>query len=133
MAAFQLIGFINTIKYLPDALLVYVDEYKRGYKKQDGTIVSEKYMTWKIIFKSYFRKYVSAHFGDGMLVEIKGDILPYAIEKDKLIEGYSVIGQTINMASYPKSTVKREIKMIKDSQSSTDEIPDLESYIEPDF
>lgn len=133
MAAFQLIGFINTIKYLPDALLVFVDEYKRGYKKQDGTIVSEKYMTWKCIFKPYFKKYVSEHFGDGMLVEIKGDILPYAIEKDKLIEGYSVIGQTINMASYPKSTVKREIKMIKDSQSSADEIPDLESYIEPDF
>lgn len=133
MAAFQLTGFINTVKYLPDALLVFVDEYKRGYKKQDGTIVSEKYMTWKIIFKSYFRKYVSEHFGDGMLVEIKGDIMPYAIEKEKLIDGYSVIGQTINMASYPKSTVKREIKMIKDSQLNADETPDLDGYIEPDF
>lgn len=126
-------GFINTIKYLPDALLVYVDEYKRGYKKQDGTIVDDKYLSWKCIFKQGFTKYINKHFGDGMLVEVKGEIMPYAIEKDKLIDGYSVIAQTINIASYPKSAIKREIKMIKDSQSNADETPDLESFITPDF
>lgn len=133
MASFQVTGFINTIKYLPDALLVYVDEYKRGYKKQDGTIVDDKYLSWKCIFKQGFAKYINKHFGDGMLVEVKGEIMPYAIEKDKLIDGYSVIAQTINVASYPKSAIKREIKMIKDSQSNADETPDLESFITPDF
>ena len=133
MASFQLTGFINTIKYLPDAILVYVDEYKRGYKKQDGTIVDDKYLSWKCIFKQGFAKYINKHFGDGMLVEVKGEIMPYAIEKDKLIDGYSVIAQTINVASYPKSAIKREIKMIKDSQSNADETPDLESFITPDF
>lgn len=133
MASFQVTGFINTIKYLPDALLVYVDEYKRGYKKQDGTIVDDKYLSWKCIFKQGFAKYINKHFGDGMLVEVKGEIMPYAIEKDKLIDGYSVIAQTINIASYPKSAIKREIKMIKDSQSNADETPDLESFITPDF
>lgn len=133
MASFQVTGFVNTIKYLPDALLVYVDEYKRGYKKQDGTIVDDKYLSWKCIFKQGFAKYINKHFGDGMLVEVKGEIMPYAIEKDKLIDGYSVIAQTINIASYPKSAIKREIKMIKDSQSNADETPDLESFITPDF
>lgn len=133
MASFQVTGFINTIKYLPDALLVYVDEYKRGYKKQDGTIVDDKYLSWKCIFKQGFAKYINKHFGDGMLVEVKGEIMPYAIEKDKLIDGYSVIAQTINVASYPKSAIKREIKMIKDSQSNADETPDLDGYITPDF
>lgn len=133
MASFQVTGFINTIKYLPDSLLVYVDEYKRGYKKQDGTIVDDKYLSWKCIFKQGFAKYISKHFGDGMLVEVKGEIMPYAIEKEKLIDGYSVIAQTINVASYPKSATKREIKMIKDSQSNMGEKPDLDSFITPDF
>lgn len=34
MADFTVTGFINTVKYLPDAALVFIDEFKRGYEQQ---------------------------------------------------------------------------------------------------
>ena len=73
MADFTVIGYINTIKYLPDSCLVFIDEFKRGYRKQDGTMVDDKYMSWKCIFKPYFKKFINDHFNQGMLVQVKGD------------------------------------------------------------
>lgn len=133
MASFQVTGFINTIKYLQESVLVFVDEFHKGYKKPNGEVVEDKYLTWKCIFKPYFKKYVAKHFGNGMLVEVKGEIMPYAIEKERLVDGYSVIGQTINLASYPKATLKAETRMIKDSQTSVNETPNLDEYNAPDF
>ena len=133
MAAFHVIGFINTIKYLPDACLVFIDEYKAGYKKPNGDIVEDKYISWKIIYKGYFKKYINTHFNNGMLVDVKGDIRPYAIEKEKIIDGYSVIGETINIYSYPRASVKQEQRMVKDSQLHASGTPDLEAFNRPDF
>ena len=133
MAAFHVIGFINTIKYLPDACLVFIDEYKAGYKKPNGDIVEDKYISWKIIYKEYFKKYINTHFNNGMLVEVKGDIRPYAIENEKIIDGYSVIGETINIYSYPRASVKQEQRMVKDSQLHASGTPDLEAFNKPDF
>ena len=133
MAAFHVIGFINTIKYLPDACLVFIDEYKAGYKKPNGDIVEDKYISWKVIYKGYFKKYINTHFNNGMLVEVKGDIRPYAIEKEKIIDGYSVIGETINIYSYPRASVKQEQRMVKDSQLHASGTPDLETFNRPDF
>ena len=133
MADFTVIGYINTIKYLPDSCLVFIDEFKRGYRKQDGTMVDDKYMSWKCIFKPYFKKFINDHFNQGMLVQVKGDILPYAIDKERIVDGYSVIGQTINLASYPRASVKQEQRMIKDSQLRGSEIPDLDGHNKPDF
>ena len=133
MADFTATGFINTIKYLPESCLVFIDEYKKGFRKADGTTVDDRYMTWKCIFKPYFKKYINEHFANGMLVQVKGDILPYAIEKEKIVDGYSVIGQTINMASYPRSSVKQEMRMQKESQLHSDGTPNLDAYNEPDF
>lgn len=133
MAKFFVQGFINCIKYLPDACLVFVDEYKKGFRKSDGTIVDDRYYSWRVIYKAYFKNYISKHFSNGMLVDVMGEITPYSIEKDKLVDGYSCIGKTIDIASYPKSTVKMERKMIRDSMDSTDEIPNLEAYNAPDF
>ena len=133
MADFTVIGYINNIKYLQDSCLVFLDEFRKGFRKKDGTIVDDKYLSWKCIFKPYFKKYINEQFNQGMLVQVKGEIMPYAIEKEHLVEGYSVIGQTINVASYPRASVKQEAKMIKDSQMHASETPDLEGFNAPDF
>ena len=133
MADFTVIGYINNIKYLQDSCLVFLDEFRKGFRKKDGTIVDDKYLSWKCIFKPYFKKYINEQFNQGMLVQVKGEIMPYAIEKEHLIDGYSVIGQTINLASYPRASVKQEAKMIKDSQMHASETPDLEGFNAPDF
>ena len=133
MADFTVTGYINNIKYLQDSCLVFLDEFRKGFRKKDGTIVDDKYLSWKCIFKTYFKKYINEQFNQGMLVQVKGEIMPYAIEKEHLVDGYSVIGQTINIASYPRASVKQEAKMIKDSQMHASETPDLEGFNAPDF
>ena len=133
MASFSVIGFVDAIKILPDSCMLFLSEYKKGYKKSDGTVVDDKYHAWKIIFKGYFIKYLTTHFGKGMLVEVKGEIVPYVIEHGQIIDGYSVIGQTCNIFSYPRYSVKQENKMIKESMDSANVLPDLESYNQPDF
>ena len=133
MADCTVIGYINNIKYLQDSCLVFLDEFRKGFRKKDGTIVDDKYLSWKCIFKPYFKKYINEQFNQGMLVQVKGEIMPYAIEKEHLVDGYSVIGQTINVASYPRASVKQEAKMIKDSQMHASETPDLEGFNAPDF
>ena len=133
MASFQCVGFVECVKVLPDSCILFLSEYKKGYRKSDGTIVDDKYVSWKIIYKGYFIKYITSHFSKGMLVEVKGEVLPYAIEHGQAVEGVSVIGQTCNMYSYPRYNVKIEKKMIKDSQLASDEKPDLESYMQSDF
>ena len=124
---------MDAVKILPDSCILFLSEYKKGYKKSDGTIVEDKYHSWKVIFNGYFIKYLTTHFGKGMLVEVKGDIVPYAIEHGQITEGYSIIGQTCNMYSYPRYAVKQENKMIKESMDNTYEQPDLESFNQPDF
>lgn len=133
MADFTVIGHINNVKYLQDSCLVFIDEFRKGFRKKDGTIVDDKYLSWKCIFKPYFKKYINEHFNQGMLVQVKGEIMPYAIEKEHLVDGYSVIGQTINVASFPRASVKQEQRMIKDSQMHASETPDLEGFNAPDF
>lgn len=135
MASFSVIGFIESIKYLPNngGCLVFVTEFKKGYRKSDGEIVDDKYLSWKCIYKQGLVKYINNHFNRGMLVEIKGEVLPYSIEHDKIVDGYSVIGQTLNMYSFPRSQIRSEEKMIKESQNTFDEKPDLEGYNKDDF
>ena len=133
MADFTVTGFINTVKYLPDAVLVFIDEFKRGYKKPNGEIVEDKYLSWKCVFKPYFKKYINEHFANGMLVQVKGEILPYAIQNQNIVDGYSVLGQTINLASFPRASVKQENKMIKESQMHDTATPNLDDYNKPDF
>lgn len=133
MASFEVTGFINTIKYLPDHCLVFIDEFKKGYKKKDGSRIDDRYITWKCIFKPYFKGYIVNHFNNGMLVQVKGEVMPYAIDHEKVVEGCSVIGQTINIASFPKSMIKQEAKMIKESLENTKEMPNLQEHMRPDF
>ena len=135
MASFSVIGFIDTIKYLPNqgGCFVFVSEFKKGYKKSNGEVVDDKYLSWKIIFKQGLVKYINNHFNNGMLVEIKGEVFPYAIDKETIVQGYSVIGQCMNLASYPRSTVKMEQNLVKESLLHGSEIPNIDEYKKPDF
>lgn len=133
MASFESVGFISNIVYRPDSVFLIIDEYHKGYKKSDGTFVEDKYVTFKIIYKPYFKKYFSSHFSTGMLVKVKGEVFPYAIEHGKMIEGISIIGETCNLYSYPRTYAKSEIKMMKDSQAISDESPDIENFNQADF
>lgn len=135
MADIQILGFIRQVKYLQDGVLVFIDEFKSGYKRSDGTSVGDKVLSWRCIFANYFKKFVSQHFGNGMLVQVKGEVLPYSVEHGESVAGYTVLGQTLNMASYPKSGAKAEIKRVKDGLSNSSDvgIPDLDNYNESDF
>lgn len=135
MASFSVIGFIDTIKYLPNqgGCFVFVSEFKKGYKKSNGEVVDDKYLSWKVIFKQGLVNYINNHFNNGMLVEIKGEVFPYAIDKETIVQGYSVIGQCMTLASYPRSTVKMEQNLVKESLLHGSEIPNIDEYKKPDF
>lgn len=133
MADFSVTGYINTIKYLQDGCLVYIDEIKAGFKRKDGTYVDDKVFQWRCIFNAYFKKFINEHFSENMFVQVKGEIMPYAITHDEIIEGYSVLGQCINRASYPKQSKRREIKQIKDSTMHDIGTPNVDEYMRKDF
>lgn len=135
MASFLVVGYIENIKYLPNGggCLVFVTEFKKGYRKSDGSSVPDRFLSWKCIFKQGLVKYVNEHFNRGMLVEVKGEVVPYAVVKGVAVDGYSVIGQTLNLFSYPRFAEKVEAKMVKESMASMDETPDVDEFFKPDF
>lgn len=128
------LGIIDGVKYTDTAVIVTASESRLGYKKKDGSVIPEELLTFRFIFKPYFKKYIAEHFGAGMLVKIKGCLLPYAKDGEgKTIDGFSVIGQTIDRASYPSSKLRMEKRMIKESYGSSAEQPDLEGFEREDF
>lgn len=68
-----------------------------------------------------------------MLVKVKGEVFPYAIEHGEIKEGVSFIGETCNLYSFPRYSVKQENKMIKESQMHDTATPNLDEYNKPDF
>jgi hypothetical protein len=128
------LGHIEGIRYVDNAVIVIASERKQGYKKSDGTIVPDDVLTFSFIFKSYFKGYIAKHFSRGMLVKIKGFMLPYAKDKEgNAIEGYTILGQTIDLATYQTTTTRIEKRMIRDSQQHMTEKPDVEGFNQPDF
>lgn len=133
MNRFILNGVIRTIKYLPDSILVYVDDMERGYKRGDGVHVDDLYYTWKVVFSNHFKVFITKYFNEGMLVDIDARMRPYAVEKKETTQGYSCIGLSIQRSCYVKPTAKAEQRMIKESQGMVAETPDLDAFNEPDF
>lgn len=134
MADIVFLGHIEGIRYNDTSIIIVASERKKGYKKKDGTIIDDELLSFRFIFKSSFRKYISEHFSSGMLVKIKGVLLPYAKDhQGNIIDGYSIIGQTIDLAPYPSNNIRIEKKRIKESQTASDEIPDLDAFNQPDF
>lgn len=127
-------GHIIGIRYTDTSVIVTASERKMGYRRKDGVIVDDEILTFRFIFKPYFRKYISEHFSSGMLVKIKGTMLPYAKDHEgNIMDGYSIIGQTIDLAPYPSNNIRMERKRIKESMMASDEQPDLDEYNQPDF
>ena len=127
-------GHVIGIRYTDTSVIVTASERKLGYRKKDGTRVDDEILTFRFIFKPYFRKYISEHFSNGMLVKIKGIMLPYAKDRQgSIVDGYSIIGQTIDVAPYPSNNIRLERKRIKESIAASDEMPDLDAYNQPDF
>lgn len=135
MASIYLVGIIENVKYLPNGggCFVFMSEYRKGYRKSDGTRVEDKYLSWKVIYKQGLVNYINNHFSTGMVVEVKGEVLPYAIENGETVDGYSVIGQTLNIFSVPRLYQRQEARMQKESQLHSSGVPDLQAYNEPDF
>jgi hypothetical protein len=135
MASVNIIGIIESVKFIPNGggCFVFLSEYRKGYRKSDGTRVEDKYLSWKVIYKQGLVNYINNHFSTGMVVEVKGEVLPYAIENGETVDGYSVIGQTMNIFSVPRLYQRQEARMQKDSQLNSSGEPDLEGYNAPDF
>ena len=128
------LGHIEAIRYTDTAILITVSERRLGYRKKDGSIVDDEILNYKIIFKLGMRAYISKFFDTGMLVSIKGIVLPYAKDhQGNIVEGYSIIGETMSRAAYPSKGIRNEKRAIKESQISSSGTPDLDSYNEPDF
>jgi hypothetical protein len=135
MASILIVGVISNIQYLPNhgGCVMLLSEFRRGYKRKDGVRVEDKIDQWKVIFRPSMTKFVSDHFSNGMAVEVKGDARPFAIEHDKAVEGYSVLGQTVTLFSYPKPAESLERRAIQESQRTSCGMPDLSSLKEDDF
>jgi hypothetical protein len=133
MNRFILTGVIRTIKYLPESTLIYVDDMEHGYKRADGVVIDDIFYTWKVVFSKNYKNFIVKFFNEGMLVDIDAKMRPFAIEKDKTVEGYSCLGLSIQRSCYVKASARQEIKMIKESMEHTDEAPNIDSYKELDF
>lgn len=133
MAAFSVIGFVDCIKIIDGACLMFLSEFKKGYTKKNGEHVDDKYISWRIIFKDYFRKYLTENFNKGMLVEVKGEVFPYEVEHGEVKDGISILGQCCNLFSFPRSSMKQELRLIKRSQEMNDEEPDVDEFYREDF
>ena len=134
MADFQVLGHIVNVKHLPDCVLIFIDEYKKGYKKTSGEKVEDKVLSWRCIFSGNENKrnYINKFFNRGSLVQIKGELLPYSLSQGQMVDGYTVFIQTINLAAYPRQTIKFEKKAIKESLNDG-EVPDVDSFYKSDF
>jgi hypothetical protein len=126
-------GHIEGIRYTDKACFVVISERRGGYKRMDGTYQEDELLTWSIAFKEYFKKYVSAHFARGMYVKVKGFALPYARKDGETCDGFTIIGQTIDLATYPSKNTKQVVRMQKESQLHAIGTPDYASYSEQDF
>jgi hypothetical protein len=133
MNRFILTGEIRTIKYLPDSIVLYIDDMERGYKRADGVIVDDIFFTWKVVFSKNYKNFIVKFFNEGVLVDIDAKMRPFAVERGESVRGYSCLGLSIQRSSYIKRNAKQELKMIKDSQLASSEQPDLDAYNQPDF
>lgn len=135
MADITLYGHIVGIRYKETCVNVTLVERKLGYKKKDGTKVKDELLTFVVTFKPYFKKYISSFFSTNMLVKVKGFLLPYikTNENEVSSDGFTIIGQTIDIAPYPSTNMVQERKLIKESQNEFTEQPNLHDYNQPDF
>ena len=134
MNRFILSGVIKTIKYLPDSVLVFVDDMEKGYVKSDGIRIDDIIYTWKVIFSAnQFKNFIEKFFSDGMRVDIDAKMRPYATKEDAIVDGYSCIGLSIQRGCVSRASYAQEMRTIKECQTGNSERPNLEEFNKPDF
>lgn len=130
----QFTGHIDGIRFTEHAVIVTASEKRLGYKDKSGNKHDDEIITFRFAFKTFFRKYISEHFSSGTLVKIKGWMLPYKKDKSgERTEGYTIVGQTIDLAPYPSNAMRLEKKIIRESQRQSTEQPDFDGFNEEDF
>jgi len=134
MASFTLHGHIESVRYTENSVIVTISEVRSGYRDGSGRIVDNEILMWKVLFSKGMQSYISKFFFKGILVDVYGIPKPYAKDKDgNLVDGYTILGKSIDRAAYQRTSTKLEKRFIKDSQLASDEKPDLDSYNQPDF
>ena len=135
MGVVHLIGVIEKVQFLPqqNGGVIYLSEYRKGYKRKDGVRVEDKVDQWRIIFKQGQSKYVSDHFTTGMTVDVLGDIRPFAVEREQTVDGYTIFLLSLNLFAYPRPSERLEKRAIRESQQSSSGVPDIAAFKEPDF
>lgn len=132
MADFQLTGRIEGIRFTDTSVFVTISEYRKGYRKGDGTTMPDTFFTWTVVYREGFKKYIASHFAKGMLVTVKGEIQPFRRRGDDFEDGYTALGQTMNLAAYHRD-VRSERKMQAESQINITEAPNYKAYEQEDF
>ena len=134
MNRFILQGRIHKIKYLEDCVVVYVDDKEPAYQTSSGSRVEEIYYTWKVQFKANpFKSFITKYFNEGSLVEIDAHMRPYSTRNNESVDGYTCFGISINRGSYVNPAHRSEQRLMKESQETSTEKPNLEEYLKPDF
>lgn len=127
-------GFVESIRCNDNFVVMKVSVRRNGYKKKDGTVVGSEVYVYRVLFMSYMRKYISEHFASGVLVKIKGTLLPFSRNgAGEVVDGYTIFGQTCERGSYPSWTARLGQKMVKESMDSDVGVPDVDSFLADDF
>lgn len=134
MADVTLYGHIEGIRYKEKSIFVTVSEYRCGFVRRDGERVPEELLTFVVVFLASSRKYISSYFKVGSLVKVRGSLLPYVKKRDgTLAEGCTILGQLIELATYPKRSALVEKSAVRDSGEHPCGVPSVDSYLEDDF
>ena len=129
-----MLGFVEGIRCNDNFVVVKLSVRRAGFRKKDGTNVSEEILIYRVIFASYMRKYISSHFDSGVYVKIKGTMLPYAKDgKGGIVDGYTILGQTMERASFPLQSSRISRKVLKESEGHEVGEPDLDGFLSEDF
>ena len=134
MADVSILGHIEEIRYIENGILVRISEVRAGYRRKDGTVVKDEVLLFRVMYKSFLRKYIEQYFGIGSLVKAKGVLLPYYKTGDgEIREGVTILGQTLDIASYPSRDAVRDKRVLKDSTGVDMGEPDLDGFSEDVF
>ena len=134
MADITLYGHIEGIRYNTKSVLVVLSEDRCGFVRRNGERVSEELLTFRVVFNANSRSYISSYFSVGNLVKVRGSLLPYVKRKDGTFgEGYTILGQLLELAAYPKRSVGMERRMLKESVAHPCGEPNVDSFMDDDF
>lgn len=134
MADVTLYGHIEGIRYKEKSVVVTISEYRCGFVRRDGERVPEELLSFPVVFLAHSRKYISTYFHAGCLVKVRGTLLPYVKKRDGTMgEGFTILGQLLELAAYPKRGVGLERKLLRAGVEHPCGEPDVEGFMDSDF